>query len=213
MIKPFILFDFDGVIADSFKPAFEVNRIICPQLTEDDYRKRFEGNINDWESVVYGHNEECRHDVDFFAEYIPKMKSEVSIVNGMQEVIKQLSQSYTLVVISSMITSSIQEFMKNHNLMICFVEIMGNDIHIKKTEKIKMILKKYMIVSERCVFITDTLGDMREASQMEVGSIGVSWGFHKPETLIKGEPFRIVEKPIDLPTAVKDYFSHLEKIL
>ena len=44
----YILFDFDGVIADSYAPAFEVQKMICPHLTEEVYRKRFEGNINDW---------------------------------------------------------------------------------------------------------------------------------------------------------------------
>lgn len=47
MKKPFILFDFDGVIADSFKLSFEIAKMICPHITEDIYQKRFEGNIND----------------------------------------------------------------------------------------------------------------------------------------------------------------------
>jgi len=38
-----ILFDFDGVIVDSFQPAFEVSRILRPWMdfTKDDYRKCF----------------------------------------------------------------------------------------------------------------------------------------------------------------------------
>jgi beta-phosphoglucomutase-like phosphatase (HAD superfamily) len=42
-----VLFDFDGVIVDSFKPAFEVQKMIRPGInfSEDDYRKFFEGNV------------------------------------------------------------------------------------------------------------------------------------------------------------------------
>lgn len=210
MKKQFILFDFDGVIADSFQPAFEINKIICPNLTEDIYRKRFEGNINDWKEPVNIHTEECRHDIDFFAEYIPRMKSEVQIVPGMKDVIIELEKDHMLIVISSTITSPIQEFLEGHDLANHFDWIMGKDIHKSKIEKIKMVFDKYDVEAKSCVFITDTLGDMREAEKMNIGAIGITWGFHTPETLQNGKPFRLVEKPNEILTAVADYFKVLK---
>lgn len=209
MEKKFILFDFDGVIADSFQPAFEIGKMICPYLTEDMYRKRFEGNINDWEEPVNVHTEQCRHDIDFFTEYIPRMKKEVQIVSGMKEAILDLEKTYILIVISSTITSPIQEFLEEHDLADHFTQIMGNDVHTRKVEKIKMIYEKYGITAKDCVFITDTLGDMHEAAKMGIGSIGITWGFHVPETLHRGNPFRLVENPADLSTAIADYFKVL----
>lgn len=203
----FILFDFDGVIADSFRLAFEIQKIICPHLTEDIYRKLFEGNINDWEESINVHTEECRHNVDFFTEYVPRMKKKVQIVPGIKEVIIELEKSYKLIVISSTITSPIQEFLEEHDLANHFAQIMGNDVHKSKIEKMKMVFEEYSVEAESCVFITDTLGDMHEAEKMEVGAIGITWGFHTPETLRRGKPFRLVEKPNELLTAVADYFK------
>jgi phosphoglycolate phosphatase len=207
MKKKFILFDFDGVIADSFRPAFEIQKMICPHLTKDIYRKRFEGNINDWREPINVHTEECRHDIDFFTEYIPRMKNEVQIMPGMKEVVIELEKNYTLIVISSTITSPIQEFLEGHDLTNHFAQIMGNDVHASKVEKMKMVFEKFGAEPKDCVFITDTLGDMREAEKMSVGTIGITWGFHTPETLLRGKPFRLVEKPNDLLTAVADYFK------
>lgn len=207
MGKNFILFDFDGVIADSFRPAFEIQKIICPHLTEDIYRRRFERNINDWEEPINIHTEECRHDIDFFTEYIPRMKNEVQLVPGIKEVIIELEKNYTLIVISSTITSPIQEFLEGHDLANHFAQIMGNDVHTSKVEKMKMVFEKYGAEAKDCVFITDTLGDMHEAEKMNVGAIGITWGFHTPETLQKGKPFRLVEKPARLLTAISDYFN------
>lgn len=210
MKKFFILFDFDGVIVDSFQTAFEINKMICPHLTENIYRKRFEGNINDWEKpidVQDVHIEECRHDIDFFTEYIPRMKKEVQIVHGMKNVIIELEKIYTLIVVSSTITSPIQEFLEGHDLANYFAQIMGNDIHKSKVKKMKMIFEKYSVGPNDCVFITDTLGDMREASRLDIGTIGITWGFHTPETLLQGKPFRLVEKPDGLLMAVSDYFK------
>ena len=212
MAKKFILFDFDGVIADSFRPAFEIQKMICPHLTEDMYRKRFEGNINDWEEPISVHTEECRHDIDFFTEYIPRMKKEVQIMPEMKSVIIDLEKNFNLVVISSTITSPIQEFLEGRDLANHFVQIMGNDVHKSKVEKIKMVFERYDVKAQDCVFITDTLGDMREAEKMDIGSIGITWGFHMPETLLRGKPFRLVEKPKELLTAVSDYFNALKRL-
>ena len=206
-MKKIILFDFDGVIADSFRTAFEIQKIICPHLTEGIYRKRFEGNINDWEEPINVHTEECRHDIDFFTEYSPRMKNEVQIVPEMKDIIIELGRNYTLIIISSTITSPIQEFLERHDLANHFVQIMGNDVHKSKIEKIKMVFKKYGAEANDCVFITDTLGDMHEAEKMGVGAIGITWGFHVQGTLQRGKPFQIVQKPNDLLSAVADYFK------
>jgi phosphoglycolate phosphatase len=207
MKNKYILFDFDGVIADSFDLAFEINKMVCPHLTEESCRRRFEGNINDWEKADTEHTDKCRHDIKFFDEYIPRMKELVTVVSGMDRVLAALSKKYQQIIVSSTITSPIHDFMDKYNLSSYFVEIMGNDVHASKIEKIKIIFSKYGITSKDCVFITDTLGDMREAQQAQVGTIGVSWGFHKLDTLESGAPFRIVSKPEDLETAISDYFA------
>ena len=62
---------------------------------------------------------------------------------------------------------------------------MGGDIHRSKVAKIQMILKKHGIKPAEAIFITDTLGDMREAIKCGVLSIGVTWGFHEKERLQK----------------------------
>lgn len=204
-MKNFILFDFDGVIADSFLPAYGVNKMICPHLTKEDYKKRFEGNIHDsnnWEI----HTEECRKDVDFDKEYIPKFKNEAILIPDITETIQKLYESYVLIIISSNITSVVQEFLDEHQLLKYFTLIMGNDIHKSKIEKIKIVLSKYNILAEQCVFITDTLGDIREAEKTKIGSIGVSWGYQDKKTLLLGNPYKIVDIPKELPATVSDYF-------
>ena len=208
MKNKYLLFDFDGVIADTFIPAFEINKVICPHITEDEYRKRFEGNINDWKDLASKHDENCRHDIDFFAEYKNKIKDGIKIFPGMKNVVEILVKEYTLILISSTITVLIQEILEINNLSQFFKEVMGNDVHKSKIEKIKMVFSKYNINSDNCLFITDTLGDIRESTKVEVGSIGVSWGFNETKTLIEGKPFRIVNTPEELLIAISEYFTN-----
>src|SRR3989344_1584467 len=104
MPKKCILFDFDGVIVDSFPTAFTAQKIICPNITKEHYRQFFEGNI--YEQVNSGdiHSELCRHE-DFWEHYIPRLKQDGRLVSGMDEAIRTLAQAHTLVVVSSCLAS------------------------------------------------------------------------------------------------------------
>lgn len=125
----------------------------------------------------------------------------------MDAVIKDCVRDYALYIISSTPTHPIEDFLRNNDLYQYFHRVLGNDVHHSKTEKMKMLFMENNAVPERSVFITDTLGDVREAAKMSVGAIAVTLGFNRPEILEKDAPFRLVDKPTDLPLAVKDYFT------
>ena len=203
-----VLLDFDGVVADSFQCAFETQKGICPHITSEEYKKRFEGNLNDWKEVESGHTEDCRVGVDFFSEYIPRMKAEVQIFSGMKEVVEQLASQYRIVTISSTLSAPIEEFLDRHGIRNCFADIFGNDVHKSKTVKIGMVFEKYGVTAADCVFITDTVGDIHEAKQMEVDALGVAWGFHSASQLLNAGAYAIVEDPGMLTSAIGEYFKN-----
>src|SRR3989344_5914334 len=207
--RKFVLFDFDGVIADSYNVAWETAQTLCKRVTEREYREAFEGNVHEKHDALMSrdHGPECRHDLDWFSIFTPAFEGRATLFPGMREIVEKLSHKYVLVIVSSTLTSPIQGFLEKHHIGRYFSEVMGADVHTSKREKIQMIFEKYKISSSECVFITDTLGDMREAKAAGVGAIGVSWGFHSRETLSKDEPLRIVESPQDMPRAISDYFS------
>lgn len=208
MEKKIILFDFDGVIADSFQAAYAVSQMICPHVDETTYRKLFEGNIHDRKDSIIGeHTAECRLDMDFTEHYAPKMKNEVQIFLDMQDVIAKTSAVYNLVIISSTMTTVVLSFLEARNLQHHFAWIMGSDVHKSKEVKIKMVFEKYNVDSSSCLFVTDTLGDIQEARNTGVDSIAVTWGYNTSETLEKGSPFRLVETPTALQAAISDYFA------
>lgn len=207
--RKFVLFDFDGVIADSYDVAWDTARKLCARITDSEYRTMFEGNVYErhGEMMAQEHGPECRHDMDWFSEYTPAFEEHSHLFAGMREVIERLSHKYMLIIVSSTITSPIQGFLEKHHIGRYFSEVMGADVHTSKREKISMLFEKYQTSASECVFVTDTLGDMHEAKAAGVDAIGVSWGFHSRETLSKGEPFRIVEKPAKIISAIADYFA------
>jgi len=207
--RKFVLFDFDGVIADSYSVAWDTARTMCAHMTDEKYRAMFEGNVHERHGAIMSedHGPECHHDLDWFGIFTPAFEEKARLFDGMREVVESLSHAYILIIVSSTITSPIQGFLEKHHIGRYFSEVMGADVHTSKHEKIKMIFEKYQTSAPECVFITDTLGDMVEAKKERVGAIAVPWGFHPRKTLEKGEPFRIVDTPADIPPAIVEYFA------
>ncbi len=204
--KKHIIFDFDGVIIDSFQTALSVEQITVPELDDETYRILFEGNINKVEGYQNESLKKIKHDEVFWSEYTKRVLRDAQLFPKMQDVITQLSNQYSLSVISSSISSLISDMLSREHLEQYFEEILGNDVHPSKIEKIKMIFDKYDLSPEDCVFVTDTLGDIREGNQVGVGSIGVTWGFHSVEVLAQGNPFRLINHPDQLIETISDYF-------
>ncbi len=174
--RNFVLFDFDGVIADSFGVCMKTARNLCTHITEEQYRAAFEGNVYEKhkEMMAPDHGSECHHDRDWFEVYVPALEAEGKLILGIREVITGLSHHYILIVVSSSINSPVQGFLEKHHIGRYFSEIMGADIHPRKLEKIKMVFEHYKTSADKCVFLTDTLGDIEEATAAGVGAVSVS---------------------------------------
>lgn len=201
----FVLFDFDGVIADSFAISFEVAQMMHPHLTEDQYKRMWDGSIFGKEKE-FACTPECR-DHDFYTEYSPRAEK-VELIDGALDFVRDLASRYTLVVISSSITIDVMKIAERTGIAPYFSDVMGKDVHTSKIEKINTILDRYEARADDCVFVTDTLGDMLEAEEAGVGAIGVSWGYQYRSSLERGKPFKIVDVPSELPQTVDDFFAH-----
>jgi len=206
MKKEIILFDFDGVIVDTFEMSYQIAKKMMPQIyrTHDDYRASFEGNI--YEQVKGLTDDFNKHHDHWFERYSPKLIVQ-PLITGMKKVLVELSKKYILIIISSSITSPIKEYCKKHDVYDLFDEIFGADVHLSKVDKINMVFKKYDAKAKDCVFITDTLGDMKEAAKSGVKAIAVTWGFHDLVRLKKGKPETIVKKPNLLVKEIDKYFN------
>jgi len=194
--KKYILFDFDGVIVNSLDLAFSINKQDKDVgYTLNDYLQLFRGNI-------FSHFK--KQDVpqktsapNFHVQYEAGMLK-LDCVPGMSEVIKSLADSYSLIIISSTKEYIIKKFLEKHNLLGCFVAILGPETEKDKTKKIQMVFENYQTNASSCLFVTDTLGDVVEATKAGVNSIGVTWGYHSREVIEEGSPYALVNTPQEL---------------
>lgn len=186
--KTSLIFDFDGVIADSLTIAFEINKLSKPTLTLDRYQAVFNGNINEakYEDTVV-------RKINFFKEYGERF-SDLGIDQEKKNIIYKLAQEFPLYIISSTTGNIIREYLTRHHLLDCFTDILGNEIDTSKVRKFTILFNQYHINPQEVIFITDSSGDMREAQEVDIQWIvGILGGYQNKASLEQGKPDVIVE--------------------
>jgi phosphoglycolate phosphatase len=175
MIKA-VIFDFDGVINDTLEIAFSINKIIFPGVTLKEYKDFFNGNIYEREKVT---PEAAKEYFKLQEEEFKKLKIEKEIKG---ELLKMKDKFY-LFIVSSNSEMTLNNYFENNDILHIFKEVLGVESHKSKIEKFKIIMGKYNLNRDNCIFITDTLGDILEANKVNLKSIAVDYGFHERERL------------------------------
>jgi phosphoglycolate phosphatase len=199
-----IFFDFDGVIVNTCQLSFEINKEMFSDLEYEEMVAWADGNVcnqNLRESYSPYHRDH------YFEQYQEKIKS-ILPVEGIEGVFKKLnSMGYKLIIVSSSDEDSIDGFLKTYGLEKYFIEVMARKYHASKVEKLKNSLDKYKVKAQNTVLITDSTGDVKEAEEVKIKTIGVSWGIHSPERLKERGADFIAGIPEDIVDGVKQLLA------
>ncbi|EKE18466.1 MAG: hypothetical protein ACD_9C00327G0002 [uncultured bacterium] len=189
-----IIFDFDGVIHDTFELAHE---IFGENMSKDEYRNLFNGNIHECHKV-----EKEKHDGmhKLQREVFKSLKADENIKNKLE----MLSEKHVLFIVSSNQEEALNTYFQNNNFTHVFKEILGAESHQSKVEKFKYLFRKYDLKVKDCIFVTDTLGDILEGNKVGLRTIAVDFGFHERERLEKGNPFKIVSSFDEVMEVIKE---------
>ena len=182
-----IIFDFDGVIADTFDVNWALSQEHDETATMEDFLAHHDGNVFAEPRIKF--KPERVH--LFYSEYANRLMP--SHIERSKEPIKRLRAKYTLYIVSSNGEYGIKKVLEAAGVLGLFTRILGAETHESKVEKFKILMEHNGIMSENTVFITDTLGDIVEARKVGIRTIAETFGFHDRERLAQGEPFVIVD--------------------
>ena len=194
--KKLIIFDFDGVLANTEKFCFDLHKKSNKNLSWSEFQGFCNGNFVD--GIAKAINEKSHVIPDNFYDKYEKEIEKITVNSSIYETVKSLSENFIICIVSSTESYLIKNFLIKEKLDNYFSDILGADIHKDKTVKINSLLEKYNINSNNVVFITDSLGDILEGNKCGVKSIGVTWGIHNEKNLEKGNPVAIIDDPMKL---------------
>ena len=187
-----IIFDFDGVIADTFNLHLELSQYFQPQTTAEVLIEHTMGNPL-LEPKIKFKKEELPPYFDMYTEKIKK-EDYFPVVNA----IKNLSKKYTLVICSGSPEKGIRKFLKFWDIENCFAGVYDVYTSHNKIEKFGMIFKDHKVNVDECIYVTDTVGDIKEAKAINIKTIAVTWGFHSKMILLAAKPYAVIDRIEDL---------------
>jgi phosphoglycolate phosphatase len=199
-----ILFDFDGVLADTLDDMLSFARDICTELgiqripTPADL-----ASLETMSFVEYGRQLGVPlHLLDKFTDGCFKRFGQRSgppkIFDGMKQVVRQLSKNNTIAIVTGNTTQTVENFLDAHGLHGCVRAIFAVDQPGSKPEKILSARRQLAKQGDTTYLVGDSASDIRAARDASVKSIAVSWGHQSLIKLMDAKPDYLVQSPREL---------------
>lgn len=175
-----VIFDMDGVLFDTMPLARNSFLAVHPGMTREMYNELHTGNVHD-NAKKYTHlkipeteAEKTERNIRYAAA-----KSNSDMFPGMRELVMKL---HTAGIILAVNTNAFERntlpLFEKSGITKYFSYIAAAEISKSKVEKFRLIQAKFSLSRDEMLFITDSLGDVREAEAAEIPTIAVTWGVH-----------------------------------
>lgn len=204
MNKKLVIFDFDGVLVNTNDIARRLHKEANPHLAEEYFDRMHDGNF--WENLDRAVKEDGYVVQPDWYELYAKGLEDIDTDDLLKMLVIDLFSRHTLIIVSSMDNPYIERALNKANLRHCFAEILGADIEKSKVIKIRSVLSRRGINPKDAVFITDTVGDIREGRECAVAAIGVTWGVQDRAKLENEQPYAVVDTVPELEAAIERFF-------
>lgn len=201
-----IIFDFDGVMADTRQFMVDATREICAQLgypctpTPADQEAL---EVMSWESLARQVGlpehlipEYTRRILAVFNDYPQPMPA----VGGIGKVIAQLARIYRLGLVTGNGAGVVRKYLAHYGLEEYFEVVFTLEDPGSRVEKIQRILSTLGNGTGQAYMVGDAVSDIHAARQAGISSVAVAWGHQSLAKLRRANPDLIAEKPADLLT-------------
>ncbi len=202
----YLVFDFDGTIADTLPVVEELGREILKKYTAETIDTELARKIG-LKRVIMKVKIPKWAVPKAFLELKQKLNqrigTDVRLFPGMHEVLKELASGYTLGIVSSNSGENVKLFLANNKITELFRFIHCDSSIFGKHIVLKHLCKEYKMDPADMVYIGDEDRDIQAAKKLKIPVIAVAWGYNAPELLTKEQPDYL----IDSPDQILDYFG------
>lgn len=199
----YIIFDFDGTIANSsivfmngwnkfadqygYLPVDEGDILQARTMTIQECAKKFKFPMYKMPIIlpkIYG--------------YVNEHINEVTIYEGMKEVLFRLKeQGYKLCILSSNNRSNIERFLQLQQIS-CIDEVLTSSKLFGKDKILRLFMKQHNVGTKEIFYIGDELRDIEACNKCDINFGWASWGLHGYELIAPKNPSLIFNMPADI---------------
>ena len=195
--KNLIILDFDGVIADTHGLSMSILAKLFPTLSIKAFEESLSGiySISPFRRLL-----RWIYSQYFLFEYARLLKPSMLFPDA-RLLLKELSASGTVLVLTSGRRAPVQKFLAATGLLEEITEVVGLSTSSKRVG-LRNLTMRYGCDTNCCLFVSDTIGDLREASEEGIKTIGAGWGYQGSKTLREGGVYPVVDFPSEVLNAM-----------
>lgn len=204
VVNKVLIFDFDGVLADSLTPMLRYAQQVCGELgypcdpTQEDLEALERMEFSEYGLQLGIPPEKIDAFVKCNFELFNSREESLAIFPGMVNVISRLADILTLAIITGNSRKTVYNFLQAHKLTNQFSIVLAAEDDGNRVEKIQNITAKFNRRNTEYYLIGDAISDVRAAQKAGIKSVAVGWGHQSMQKLLKGNPDYTVGNPADL---------------
>ena len=199
-----LLFDFDGVLADSVDTTLAVSNRVAREYGATIHMTRdLLASLNDMSipggGRAMGVPEERldRFEAALLEEYRNSC-SEYQLFDGIGAALRSLSASHLIGIVTNNSEKLVRRFVERHGLGKLVSLIFGQETGGEKNIRIRKAARDQAISLERTYMVGDATSDISEARLAGCKAIAVSWGFQGSSFLEAARPDYLISAPSEL---------------
>ncbi len=202
----------DGVIFNSGSIATEYLKELFPLITKEQQQKLLDGNFYEELAklkLLHPEKIETEEEKDARRLRYAENKLQAPIYKGMKELLTQLfADGYIITLNTSATAKNCIPLFEREDILHLFDFIATSETSKSKVEKFAIIKDTYKTDNENMLFITDTLGDVREAKVAGIPTIAVTWGAHDTNYFFQEENKNLLGVVESVKELEKFIFNH-----
>lgn len=207
-MKKYVIFDFDGTLADSKRISIEVVNELAevygfPKIEAEQMAEIQAQSIS--EIMKHPDSPMRKFPVmakDFYLNY-KRLLPKISLFKGMRETLQELHQSgIGIAVLSSNEESNIREYFQKQDLDF-ITEIYTSSNLFGKDKLIDDFCENLKVKKEEILYVGDEARDIQACQKCGVDVIWVSWGYDSAEHIMPLKPTFVADNPKDISAYVK----------
>lgn len=200
MTMPFILFDFDGTIADSIHLGLKIANSLAPslgikELSEEEFatvRTMSIPKALKWLKIPFYMLPKA---IPLALVEYRHLIHELDPFPGIREMLDELkSMGCRMALLSSNSRENVTHFLEHHDLH-HFDWVEGTSGILKKHSSLRKQIKKHKLSKHEVIYVGDEIRDIIAAHKCGLKIISVSWGFHTTDLLAGKDPDFLVDNP------------------
>lgn len=203
-MKNLVIFDFDGVLADTLDEMLHIAGLVCEMmgypctpspsdlevLNKMEFRELGkqlgipENHVDEFVERTFGM---------FGARAVPPR-----IFPGMREVVTTLSKDHKIGILTGNTFQVVDRFLEVNDLSAAIAIVMSADEPGSRSEKLCRIVSQLGGPGVQSYLVGDAVSDVQVARTCAVTSIAVSWGHQSETKLLSVDPDYLVHTPLEL---------------